>query len=166
MLANRRALLDPDPQSERITAIHVKKVGQYPVIGKEFKSYGLQVQGVEIPCRTWHCKALSGKKFRYFQLMLRIDETERVKLRFAHRYTPVITPGGKEEITGFIQELQIKNVTSLFMQFLERTFGYTTAPGGNNQIGRFLLLVLNGDRDDRLVIPFVGKAYQHLGTVS
>ena len=51
------------------------------------------------------------------------------------------------------------------MQFLERTFGYTTAPGGNNQIGRFLLLVLDGDRDDRLVIPFVGKAYQHPGTV-
>ena len=46
MLANRRALLDPDPESERITAIHVKKVGQYPVIGKEFKSYGFQVQGI------------------------------------------------------------------------------------------------------------------------
>ena len=51
------------------------------------------------------------------------------------------------------------------MQFLKSPFGYTATPGSNNQSGRFFLLILKGDRDDRLVIPFIGKAYQHLGTV-
>ena len=130
MLADRRALLDPDPAGERFTAIHVKKVAQYPVIGKEFKSYGLQVQGAKVLYPAWHCKALPGKKFRYFQLMLRIDETERVKLRLAHRYTPVVAPGGKEEITGFIQKLQGKDIITLFMQLLKSPFADTSTPGG------------------------------------
>ena len=141
MLADRRALLDPDPAGERFTAIHVKKVAQYPVIGKEFKSYGLQVQGVEIPCRTWYCKALTGKKFRYFQFVSRIDETERVKFRLAHRYTPVIAPGGKKEIAGFIQELQRKYISPHISKTFKLFLGNSPFPGCKRQVIFFFPLI-------------------------